>query len=89
MGESSARLDQPLVEPLTARELEVLSHMAQRRTDQEIADTLVLSLNTVKWYARQIYGKLGVGGRREAVSRARALGLWRISLLCRRRRPGC
>jgi len=64
MSESSAWLDQPLVEPLTDRELEILSLMAQQRTNQEIADTLILSLNTVKWYARQIYGKLGVGGQR-------------------------
>ena len=75
MSESSARSDQPLVESLTDRELEILSLMAQHRTNQEIADTLILSLNTVKWYARQIYGKLGVSGRREAVSRARDLGL--------------
>lgn len=75
MSESRAWPDQPLVEPLTARELEILSLMAQQRTNQEIADTLILSLNTVKWYARQIYGKLGVGARREAVSRARDLGL--------------
>jgi predicted ATPase/DNA-binding CsgD family transcriptional regulator len=75
MSESNARSDQPLVEPLTAREIEILSLMAQHRTNQEIADTLILSLNTVKWYARQIYGKLGVGGRRQAASSARKLGL--------------
>lgn len=63
MSESSAWPDQPLVEPLTDRELEILSLMAQHRTNREIADTLILSLNTVKWYARQIYGKLGGGGR--------------------------
>jgi predicted ATPase/DNA-binding CsgD family transcriptional regulator len=75
MSKGSAWPDQPLVEPLTARELEILSCMAQHLTNREIADTLILSLNTVKWYAGQIYGKLGVHGRREAVSRARDLGL--------------
>jgi predicted ATPase/DNA-binding CsgD family transcriptional regulator len=75
MSESSARPDRPLVEPLTARELEILSLMAEHLKNREIADRLILSLNTVKWYARQIYGKLGVSGRREAVSRARDLGL--------------
>lgn len=75
MEEAGSHSDQPLVEPLTDRELEVLCHLAERRTNREIADQLVLSLNTVKWYARQIYGKLGVGNRREAVERARELGL--------------
>ena len=75
MSEGSTGPDQPLVEPLTSRELEILSYMAQHLTNREIADALILSLNTVKWYARQIYGKLGVDGRREAVSRARDLGL--------------
>jgi predicted ATPase/DNA-binding CsgD family transcriptional regulator len=75
VSEGRTRQDQPLVEPLTDRELEILSLMTRHRTNPEIADTLILSLNTVKWYARQIYGKLGVGGRKEAVSRARELGL--------------
>ena len=65
----------PMVEPLTPREMEVLSHFAARWSNREIADALVLSLNTVKWYARQIYAKLGVEGRQQAVSRARELGL--------------
>ena len=65
----------PLVEEITAREREVLVYFAERRSDREIAEALVLSLNTVKWYARQIYGKLGVKNRRAAVSRAQELGL--------------
>jgi ATP/maltotriose-dependent transcriptional regulator MalT len=75
MSNAQSGTKQPLVEPLSAREREILSQMAERQSNQEIADALVLSLNTVKWYARQIYGKLGVNGRREAVSRARELGL--------------
>ena len=64
-----------LVEELTGRELDVLRLKAQNRSNQEIADELVLALSTVKWYVRQIYGKLGVGNRRQAVARAQALGL--------------
>ena len=73
MSHSDFRSEHLLVEPLSARELEILSHMAENRSNREIADLLVLSLNTVKWYARQIYGKLGVNSRRQAVSRARDL----------------
>ena len=65
----------PFVEDLTAREIEILTLMAEGLSNLEIADRLVLSINTVKWYARQIYGKLGVKGRRAAVTRARDLGL--------------
>jgi len=75
MSNLNVQSDQPLVEPLAARELEILSHMADHRSNREIADVLVLSLNTVKWYARQIYSKLEVSSRRQAVSRARELGL--------------
>lgn len=79
--------DQPLVEPLTDRELEILSHLAENRSNREIADALVLSLNTVKWYARQIYGKLGVGDRHQAVLRARELGLLGIATQPRHNLP--
>lgn len=66
---------QPLVESLTGRETDVLVLLAEDKTNQEIAEALVLSVNTVKWYARQIYGKLDVGDRQAAVRRALALGL--------------
>ena len=64
-----------LIEDLTERELEVLRLKARNRSNQEIADELVLALSTVKWYVRQIYGKLGVANSRQAVARAQALGL--------------
>jgi len=67
--------DFELIEPLNERELEILALFAEHRTNQETADDLILSLNTVKWYARQIYGKLEVANRREAVERARQIGL--------------
>jgi predicted ATPase/DNA-binding CsgD family transcriptional regulator len=60
---------------LTKRELEILTHLANRLTDQEIADNLFLELTTVKWYNRQIYSKLRVKNRREAAVRAESLGL--------------
>jgi predicted ATPase/DNA-binding CsgD family transcriptional regulator len=65
----------PLVEPLTERERQVLGLLAQGKSNRELADELVLSLHTVKWHNRQIYGKLGVTNREEAVTQAWALGL--------------
>jgi len=64
-----------LVEPLSDREIEVLKLISQGSTNQEIAQQLILSLHTVKSHARNIYGKLGVKNRTEAVARARLLGL--------------
>jgi LuxR family maltose regulon positive regulatory protein len=68
-----------LIEPLSERELTILLYLAGEPSNQEIADELHLSVNTVKWYARNIYGKLGVGNRRAAVIRARELGILQIS----------
>src|SRR5512133_445421 len=65
----------PLAEPLTDREQVVLSHMATLKTHEEIAAELYISINTVKDHARAVYRKLGVPNRREAVNRARELGL--------------
>lgn len=67
--------DQVLIEPLTDRELEVLTLLAMRYTNDEIARQLVISLPTVKTHAAHIYAKLGVSGRKEAVTRARRLGI--------------
>ncbi|MFC1996737.1 LuxR C-terminal-related transcriptional regulator [Chloroflexota bacterium] len=64
-----------LVEPLTRRELEILSLLSTGLSNREIADQLTIALTTVKWYARQIYGKLGVNNRRQAAQRAKTLGL--------------
>ncbi len=62
-----------LVEPLTHREQDILKCMAQNMSDREIADQLVLSINSVKWYARRIYEKLDVSTRQKAVIKARKL----------------
>jgi len=64
-----------LAEPLSARELEVLPLIADGLTNQEIAVRLYLSLHTVKAHARNIYAKLGVSSRTQAVAKGRALGL--------------
>jgi len=64
-----------LVDPLTHREIEVLKIIDKGRTNQEIAQELVLSLHTIKSHARNIYSKLGVKNRTEAVARARLLDL--------------
>jgi LuxR family maltose regulon positive regulatory protein len=63
------------VEPLSAREHEVLQLIAQGLSNQEVAARLYLSLHTVKVHARNIYAKLGVTNRTQAVARGRALGI--------------
>jgi LuxR family maltose regulon positive regulatory protein len=64
-----------LVEPLSEREIEVLQLIAEGFTNQEIADRLYLSLNTVKVHTRNIYGKLDAHHRASAVAKARAWGI--------------
>jgi LuxR family maltose regulon positive regulatory protein len=64
-----------LVEPLSERELEVLRLIAEGLTNQEIANGLYLSLNMVKVHTRNMYGKLGVNNRTQAVAKVRALGI--------------
>jgi LuxR family maltose regulon positive regulatory protein len=77
-GEDTSSLPppaQPLLEPLSPRELEVLQLMAQGHSNQEISERLFLALSTVKGHNRNIFGKLQVQRRTEAVARARTLGL--------------
>jgi LuxR family maltose regulon positive regulatory protein len=64
-----------LIEPLSPRELEVLRLIAQGLSNHEIGDRLFLALSTVKGHNREIFGKLGVQRRTEAVARAREIGL--------------
>jgi LuxR family maltose regulon positive regulatory protein len=66
---------QPLIEPLSDRELDVLHLLADGQTNQEIAQALCVSTNTVKTHLRNIYGKLDVHSRREAVAQANKLSL--------------
>jgi LuxR family transcriptional regulator, maltose regulon positive regulatory protein len=64
-----------LVEPLTARELEVLQLLAAGAPNQEIAEQLVVTLDTVKKHTTHIFDKLGAANRTQAVVRARELRL--------------
>jgi LuxR family maltose regulon positive regulatory protein len=64
-----------LVEPLSARELEVLQLIAQGLSNQAIGSQLFLALSTVKGHNRNIFAKLQVQSRTEAIARARELGL--------------
>jgi predicted ATPase/DNA-binding CsgD family transcriptional regulator len=60
---------------LTERELEILGRFDQKQSNAEIARDLILSVGTVKWYAQQIFNKLGVSDRKAAVERAQLLGI--------------
>jgi LuxR family maltose regulon positive regulatory protein len=66
---------QPLIEPLSDRELDVLHLLADGLTNQEIAQALCVSINTVKTHLKNVYGKLGVHNRHEAAAQAKGLGL--------------
>jgi LuxR family transcriptional regulator, maltose regulon positive regulatory protein len=66
---------QSLREPLTERESRVLRYLPTNLSKQEIGDELYLSVNTIKTHVRHIYAKLDVQTRRQAVERARTLGL--------------
>jgi len=74
-GAPSPSSGQALVEPLSKREVEVLHLIALGRTNQAIAQQLVISPGTVKAHTASIYRKLDVANRTEAVARARQLGL--------------
>jgi LuxR family maltose regulon positive regulatory protein len=74
-AEPPAAAAQELPEPLTQRELTVLSLLSTSMSNSEIADELCLSVNTVKTHLAAIYRKLPASRRREAVSRARQLEL--------------
>lgn len=66
---------QPLIEPLSQRELEILRLIAEGLSNEEIGERLYLALSTVKGHNRVIFDKLHVQRRTEAVARARELGL--------------
>ena len=73
---SSSLMEIGLPEPLTNREQEILKLVAAGLTNREIAVELVISPETVKKHTGNIYGKLGVGNRTEATTRARELDLF-------------
>lgn len=68
-------LAQDLSEPLSPRELEILRLLPSGLTAEELADELIISVNTVRSHLKNIYAKLGVHSRHEAVARANDLDL--------------
>jgi len=70
----SDKLSTPLDE-FKDRELEVITLMANGLSNREIADQLFVTVNTVRWYNKQIYSKLGTSRRTEAIALAREMGL--------------
>ncbi len=73
MADTAGRAAQPLIEPLSERELEVLRLMARGLSNREIGELLFLAEDTVKGHNRRIFGKLQVRRRTEAVAKARSL----------------
>ena len=68
-------IPQPVVEPLSERELDVLRLLGTELNGPEIARRLMVSLNTIRTHTKNIYNKLGVNNRRAAVRRAEELDL--------------
>ena len=64
-----------LADPLTDRELEILSYLPSRLTNTELAERCYVSVNTIKTHMAHIYRKLDAANRNEAIVRARQLGL--------------
>jgi ATP/maltotriose-dependent transcriptional regulator MalT len=73
--QSGSSANDALLDPLTERELEVLSLMAQGLTNRQIAEQLVVVLGTIKAHSHSIYSKLGVNNRVQAIRRAEELSL--------------
>jgi DNA-binding NarL/FixJ family response regulator len=74
-GRRESSSEDSLVEPLTAREMEVLQLMAQGLANKQIALKLGISEHTVKFHLSSLYAKLGISSRTEAVKRGIELGL--------------
>ncbi len=75
------KVPQPLIEPLSDRELEVLQLMATGASNQDIAEALVIAVNTVKRHARNIFDKLGVENRTQALWRLARWAFWATVIL--------
>jgi ATP/maltotriose-dependent transcriptional regulator MalT len=73
-----ARLQEPLIEALTAREHDVLALVADGLPNREIAGRLAISEHTVKFHLASVFGKLNVSTRTEAVQRGLRLGVIEI-----------
>src|SRR5438105_12340571 len=69
------KCSQPIVDQLTKRELEILRLIADGLSNQDIGQRLFISVGTVKWYLKQIYGKLHVSSRTQAIAATHNLDL--------------
>ncbi|MBK9745795.1 MAG: protein kinase [Chloroflexi bacterium] len=67
--------DRQLADTITPRELEILQHIIDGKSNSEIAQSLVIELTTVKWYVKRLFEKLQVHKRQQAIQRARDLKL--------------
>lgn len=74
-GETAVETAQPLVDPLSERELAILTLIEAGRKNKEIAAELFVSINTVHYHTKNIYGKLGVNSRTQAIAKAKELNL--------------
>jgi LuxR family maltose regulon positive regulatory protein len=86
-GPAAPTRPRPLPEPLSGSELRVLRYLPTNLTTPDIASELQVSRNTVKTHMRNLYAKLAIHRRAEAVARARELGLLAPSAANRRRSP--
>ncbi len=67
--------NQPTADQLTQRERDILRLITDGLSNQDIAERLFITLSTVKWYLKQIYSKLDVSSRTQAIAAARSSGL--------------
>ncbi len=74
-GEPAAAQPGALPDPLTPRELEIMRLIGEGYSNPEIASELVVTVNTIKKHTSNIYGKLGVRSRTQAIARAHELSL--------------
>ena len=74
-AEGTSAVEQPLIEPLSEREFEVLRLLGTELSGPEIARELLVSLHTIRTHTQNIYSKLGVHNRRAAIRRAEELDL--------------
>ena len=74
-GESTQPQPEELLDPLTPRELEIMRLIGKGYSNPQIAGELVVTVNTVKKHTSNIYGKLGVRSRTQAIARAHELNL--------------
>jgi LuxR family maltose regulon positive regulatory protein len=87
-GSPGLTASQTLADPLTNRELDVLELLGQRLQNKEIAAKLFISPETVKKHLNNIYGKLSVSDRRQAVEQAQTLGILAGRYAAKRGRRG-